>query len=78
MITRDDWLRALGAAEVTASTNDGSVTPHELAALLGVSITYAYREGDRLVRIGKAVVVRRGRQTPGGRRTVKAYRLLEP
>ena len=71
MITRDDWLTALGLAK---PDDPDALSVKELAQLLQVSERGAGRVAARLVESGKAVEVRKR----DGPRAVKAYRLINP
>jgi len=74
-ITRDEWLKAVGAAVMPCDPD--AITVKELAETLGVSDTIAYRHIKRLIGEGKAIAVRkRVPNAQGHPRTVSAYKLV--
>jgi hypothetical protein len=80
MITRDDWLAAMEAAQAAPPENDPDVmTLNELRDLLDCSRSTTERLVRQLMDAGKAERTFKSiRQINGTWRRIPAYRLLKP
>lgn len=76
-ITRDDWLKALAEVSGHDGTDDqDAVTHDEFADMLGVPVSTAHSQLQRLVASGRAVrTSKRGRTRYGRNIRFVAYRL---
>lgn len=78
MITRDDWLKALHAADEPIESDTDVLTLREFAALLGVGLSAAMRRRDKLIAAGAAAhTTKRYRRIDGGVIRIPAVRLLK-
>lgn len=79
MITRDDWLRALGEAGYHEDEHDEhALTVNEFAEMLSIPKTTAANRLHALVMAGRAErTFKRAVNGYGRRITFKAYRLID-
>ena len=79
MITRDEWLRAMEAANVeTVLSDDSALTAKEFADMFGIDRQAANRRLKKLEAAGKATLTSKMAPDSAGKRVYwKAWKLVD-